>query len=81
MNKKQLIALVNAMVASVLATANKDIPDSEPPITADQARVLLGMRLKRSAKTLVAAACGVEATEVVWVEPTVETVEAETEAA
>jgi hypothetical protein len=69
MNKKQLIALVHAMVLSVQATANADAEDGEPPLTEDEARVLLGTRLKRKARGLVADVIGCEASEVVWTEP------------
>ena len=66
MNKKQITALINSIVASIVATANADGGDD--PLTEEEARTLLGMRLKRLAKKLVAEAVSVELEDVVWVD-------------
>ena len=44
MNKKELIALLTAMILSVLATANADAEQDEPAMTEDEARVFLADR-------------------------------------
>ena len=67
MNKKQITALVNSIVASIAATANADNGGDEP-LTEEEARTLLGMRLKRLARKLVAEALSVETEDVVWVD-------------
>ena len=67
MNKKQLAALTASLVASVMATANKDATNDEPQMTEDEARVLVGQTLKRKAKALVAETCHAEPADVVWV--------------
>lgn len=68
MNKKQLIALIESMIASVVATANKD-EDGGESLTEDEARVLLGsLVLRKQARRLVAEACHAEPEDVVWVD-------------
>jgi hypothetical protein len=76
MNKKQLTALLNSIVLSIVATANADA-DGEEPLTEEEARTLLGMRLKRVAKKLVAESAHVDADDVIWVDWTKEKTKAD----
>lgn len=73
MNKKQLAALVQTMVLSVASTINENATDNEPPITEDEARTLLALRLRRLVKSVVADAAGCEEDEVVITEAPVKT--------
>ena len=66
MNKKQITALTNQIVASIAATANADGGDE--PLTDEEARTLYGMRLKRIGKQLVADTLRVDLADVVWVD-------------
>ncbi len=68
MNKKQLTALVNQAVQSVVATANQDTDSSEPLMTEEEARTMFGMRLKKSIKKIVAEACFCDVSDVIWVD-------------
>ncbi len=67
MHKKQLVAVLDSMIASVVATANAEAEDNEPELTEQEARTLLSRKLKKAAKGLVAATVGCEEDEVVWV--------------
>ena len=73
MNKKQLAALVQTMVLSVASSINETATDNEPPITEDEARTLLALRLRRLSKSIIADAAGVEQDEVVITEAPVKT--------
>jgi len=79
MNKKQLAFLVQTMVLSVAATINGNATDSEPPITEDEARTLLALRLRRAHKGLIADAAGVEVEDVIIEEPPVKAKAAKTD--
>ena len=73
MNKKQLAFLVQTMVLSVASSINDNAEDNEPPITEDEARTLLALRLRRLSKSVIADAAGCETDEVVITEPEVKT--------
>ncbi len=67
MHKKQLVAVLDSMIASVVATANAEAEDNEPELTEQEARTLLSRKLKKAAKGLVAATVGCEEADVQWV--------------
>jgi len=58
MDKKQITALVESIVARIMANANAN-QTGDALITDSEARTLLGVQLRRNANALVAAACQV----------------------
>jgi hypothetical protein len=81
MNKKQLATLVQTLVLSTAASINQNSDDSEPPITEDEARTLLAMRLRKATKSLVADAAGIDEEDVVIETPPAKEKKAKTETA
>jgi hypothetical protein len=69
MNKKQLALLVQTMVLSTQASINKNAESDDAPLTEDEARTLLALRLRKATRSLVAEASGCEADAVVIAEP------------
>jgi len=60
MNKKQAAAKVQKLTEDVQNVVNRLADDTEPELTEEEARTLLGRQLARFHVRLVAAACGAE---------------------
>jgi hypothetical protein len=71
MNKKQLTRLIQTLVLSTAASINGNATDGEPEITENEARTLLAMRIRKASRQLVADAAGVDAEDMILVEPPV----------
>jgi len=64
MDKKQITALVETIIARIMANANADQSGDEL-ITEGEARTLLGVQLRRNSSALVAAACKIQVADLI----------------
>jgi hypothetical protein len=55
MNKKQIAAFVQSLVARIQSRANTEDTSDEPALTEEEARTLLGVHLRQNAASIVDA--------------------------